>query len=32
MEEFDIEIFHHPKKQHGNVDGLTNAYKRVGEI
>jgi len=32
MEEFDIDIVHHPKRQHGNVDGLTRAYEGVGDV
>jgi len=32
MEEFDIDIVHHPGRRHGNVDGLTRAYKRVGDV
>jgi len=32
MEEFDIDIVHRPGRRHGNVDGLTRAYKRVGDV
>jgi hypothetical protein len=32
MEEFDIDIIHHPSKQHGNVDGLTRAYEGVSDV
>jgi hypothetical protein len=32
MEEFDIDIVHHPGRQHGNVDGLTRAYEGVGDV
>jgi hypothetical protein len=32
MEEFDIEIVHHPKRWHDNVDGLTRAYEGVGDV
>ncbi len=34
MEEFDIDIdiVHHPGRQHGNVDGLTKTYKGVGDV
>jgi len=32
MEEFDIGIVHRPERQHGNVDGLTRAYKGVGDV
>jgi hypothetical protein len=32
MEEFDIDIVHHPRRRHGNVDGLTRAYEGVGDV
>jgi hypothetical protein len=32
MEEFDIDIIHRPRRRHGNVDGLTRAYKRMGDV
>jgi hypothetical protein len=32
MEEFDIDIVHRPRRRHGNVDGLTRAYKGVGDV
>jgi hypothetical protein len=32
MEEFDIDIVHRLGRQHGNVDGLTRAYKGVGDV
>jgi hypothetical protein len=32
MEEFDIDIVHRLKRQHGNVDGLKRAYKGVGDV
>jgi hypothetical protein len=32
MEEFDIDIIHHPRRQHGNVDGLTRAYEKMGDV
>ncbi len=32
MEEFDIDIVHHPGRSHGNVDGFTRAYERVGDV
>jgi hypothetical protein len=32
MEEFDIDIVHRPGRRHGNVDGLTRAYKGVGDV
>ncbi len=32
MEEFDIDIVHRPGRQHGNVDGLTRAYKGVSDV
>jgi hypothetical protein len=32
MEEFDINIVHRLGRQHGNVDGLTKAYKRMGDV
>ncbi len=32
MEEFDIDIVHHPGRQHGNVDGLTKAYEGVRDV
>ncbi len=32
MEEFDIDIVHCPRKQHGNVDGLTRAYEGMGDV
>jgi hypothetical protein len=32
MEEFDINIIHRPRRQHGNVDGLTRAYEGVGDV
>jgi len=31
MEEFDIDIVHHVGK-HGNVDGFTRTYKRMGDV
>jgi hypothetical protein len=32
MEEFYIDIVHCPKRQHDNVDSLTRAYKRLGDV
>jgi hypothetical protein len=32
MEEFDIDIVHRPRRGHGNVDDLTRAYERVGDV
>jgi hypothetical protein len=32
MEEFDINIVHRPGRRHGNVDGLTRAYERMGDV
>jgi hypothetical protein len=32
IEEFDIDIIHRPIRWHGNVDGLTRAYKGVGIV
>jgi hypothetical protein len=32
MKEFDIDIVHRPRRRHGNVDGLTRAYKGVGNV
>jgi hypothetical protein len=32
MEEFDIDIVHCPKRQHGNVYGLPRAYKGAGDV
>jgi hypothetical protein len=32
MEEFDIDIVHHPRRRHDNVDGLTRAYEGVGDV
>ncbi len=32
MDEFDIDIVHHPGRRHSNVDGLTRAYKGVGDV
>jgi len=32
MEEFDIDIVHRPGRGHGNVDGLTRAYEKVGDV
>jgi len=32
MEKFDINIVHHPIRQHGNVDGLTRAYEGMGDV
>ncbi len=32
MEEFDINIVHHPRRRHGNVDGLTRAYKGISDV
>ncbi len=32
MGEFDINIVHRPGRQHGNVDGFTRAYERVGDV
>jgi hypothetical protein len=32
MEEFDIDIVHRPRRHHGNVDGLTRAYKGMGDV
>jgi len=32
MEEFDIDIVHRPGRWHGNVDGLTRAYKGVRDV
>jgi len=32
MEEFDIDIVHHPGRRHGNVDGLTRAYEGMGDV
>ncbi len=32
MEEFDFDVIHHPKRWHGNVDGLTRAYEGLGDV
>ncbi len=32
MEEFNIDIVYCPGRRHGNVDGLTRAYERVGDV
>jgi hypothetical protein len=32
MKEFDIDIIHHPKRWHDNVDGRTSAHKRMGDV
>ncbi len=32
MEEFDIDIVYRPKRRHGNIDGFTRTYKRVGDV
>jgi hypothetical protein len=32
MEEFDIDIVHHPRRRHDNVDGLTRTYEGVGDV
>jgi hypothetical protein len=32
MEEFDINIVHRPGRWHGNVNGLTTAYKGMGDV
>jgi len=32
MEEFDIDIVHRLGRRHGNVDGLTRAYERMGDV
>jgi hypothetical protein len=32
MEEFDFDIVHHPRRQHGYVDSLTRAYEGVGDV
>lgn len=32
MEEFDLDVIHHPKRWHGNVDGLTRAYEGLGDV
>jgi hypothetical protein len=32
MEEFDIDIIHHSKRRHGNVNGLTKACEGVGDV
>ncbi len=32
LEEFDLEIVHHLRRHHANVDGLTKAYEGVGEV
>jgi hypothetical protein len=32
MEEFNIDIVHCPGRWHDNVDGLTRAYERVGDV
>jgi len=32
MENFDLEIVHCLGRWHGNVDGLTRVYERVGEV
>jgi len=32
MEEFDIDIVHHLRRWHGNVDGLIRAYEGVGDV
>jgi hypothetical protein len=32
MKEFDIDIVHRPRRQHGNVDGLIRAYEGVGNV
>jgi hypothetical protein len=32
MKEFDIDFVHRPGRWHGNVDGLTKAYKGMGDV
>jgi hypothetical protein len=32
MEEFDIDIVHCLERWHGNVDGFTKAYEKVGDV
>jgi hypothetical protein len=32
MEEFDIDIVHRPGRRHGNVDDLTRAYEKMGDV
>jgi hypothetical protein len=32
MEEFDIDIVDRPGRRHGNVDGLTKPYERMGDV
>jgi hypothetical protein len=32
MEEFDIEIVHHPRRWHGTIDGFTKAYEGMGDV
>jgi hypothetical protein len=32
MEEFDIDIIHHPRRWHDNVDGLIRAYEGIGDV
>jgi hypothetical protein len=32
MEEFDIDIIHRLKKEHGNVDGLIRAYEGMDDV
>jgi hypothetical protein len=32
MKECDIDIVHRLKRQHGNIDSLTRAYKGVGDV
>ncbi len=32
MEEFDFDIVHCLRRQHGNIDGLTRAYEGVGDV
>jgi hypothetical protein len=32
MEEFNIDIVHHPGRWRDNVDGLTRAYEGMGDV
>jgi hypothetical protein len=32
MKEFDLDIVHWSEKGHGNVNGLTRAYERMGDV
>jgi hypothetical protein len=30
--DIDIDIIHHPRRRHGNVNGFTRAYEGVGDV